>query len=110
MIEVCDEHHTRSEAIYPRRGGFLTWQFHRHIVGQSQPCEWRAAVALRSGSWPWRNLSLSEKGAIEAGVYDVEIVDINEGSLLELVSLGISETHGVRFKINIDLQSKTEER
>jgi len=48
---------------------------------------------------------VERKEAIAAGAYDVEIVDIGEGSLLELVSFGISATQGVRFKLNIDLQA-----
>jgi hypothetical protein len=48
---------------------------------------------------------LERKEAILAGAYDVEIVNIEEGSLLELASFGISAKHGVRFKINVDLQS-----
>ena len=50
---------------------------------------------------------LERKEAIEAGAYDVEIVDVTEGSLLELVSFGISAKQNVRFKINIDLRSIT---
>ncbi len=53
---------------------------------------------------------IERKEAIQAGAYDIEIVDLNEGSLLELVSFGASAKQGVRFKINIDLQGVSEVR
>jgi hypothetical protein len=40
---------------------------------------------------------------IEAGVYHIEICNVEEGNTLELVSFGISVTGEGRFKINIDL-------
>jgi hypothetical protein len=43
------------------------------------------------------------KEAILAGVYEIEIADIDEGSLMKLVSFGVSIRQGVRFKLNIDL-------
>jgi hypothetical protein len=46
---------------------------------------------------------LDRKEAIVQGAYEVEIADIDEGSLLKLVSFGISVRQGVRFKLNIDL-------
>jgi hypothetical protein len=46
---------------------------------------------------------LDRKEGILAGAYDIEIADLDEGSLMELVSFGISVKQGVRFKFNIDL-------
>jgi hypothetical protein len=46
---------------------------------------------------------LDRKEAILAGAYEVEIADLDEGSLMELASFGISVKQGVRFKFNIDL-------
>jgi hypothetical protein len=48
---------------------------------------------------------MERKEAILAGAYDIEIADIGEGSLLDLVSFGISARQGVRFKLNIDFQA-----
>ena len=47
---------------------------------------------------------IERKDAILAGAYDIEIVNLGEGSLLELATFGVSTKQGVRFKINIDLQ------
>ena len=47
---------------------------------------------------------VERKDAILAGTYDIEIVNLGEGSLLELATFGVSAKQGVRFKINIDLQ------
>ena len=47
---------------------------------------------------------IERKDAILAGAYDIEIVNLGEGSLLELATFGVSAKQGVRFKINIDLQ------
>jgi hypothetical protein len=46
------------------------------------------------------------KEGIEAGVYQIEISNLDEGNTLELVSYGISISGGGRFKINIDLAGK----
>jgi hypothetical protein len=46
------------------------------------------------------------KEGIEAGVYQIEISNLDEGNTLELVSYGISISVGGRFKINIDLAGK----
>lgn len=46
---------------------------------------------------------IERKDALLAGAYDVEIADIDEGSLLKLESFGVSARFGVRLKINIDL-------
>ena len=47
---------------------------------------------------------IERKDAILSGAYDIEIVNLGEGSLLELATFGVSAKQGVRFKINIDLQ------
>jgi hypothetical protein len=46
------------------------------------------------------------KDGIEAGVYQIEISNVEEGNLLELVSFGISVSGAGRFKINIDVAGK----
>ena len=46
------------------------------------------------------------KEGIEAGVYHIEISNVEEGNLLELVSFGISVSGEGRFKINIDVAGK----
>jgi hypothetical protein len=51
---------------------------------------------------------IERKDAILAGAYDIEIVNLGEGSLLELATFGVSAKQGVRFKINIDLQDISE--
>lgn len=51
---------------------------------------------------------LDRKDAILAGAYEVEIANIDDGSLMEMASFGTSVRQGVRFKFNIDLCIKTE--
>jgi len=51
---------------------------------------------------------LDRKDAILAGAYEIEIANIDDGTLMEMVSYGTSVRQGVRFKFNIDLCSKTE--
>jgi len=46
------------------------------------------------------------RDAILAGAYEVEIANLDEGSLMEIVSFGISVKQGVRFKFNIDVRDK----
>ena len=46
---------------------------------------------------------MDRKKAILEGAYEIEIADIDEGTLMKLVSFGISIRQGVRFKLNIDL-------
>jgi hypothetical protein len=46
---------------------------------------------------------MDRKEAILAGAYEIEIADIDEGTLLQLASFGISVRQGIRFKFNIDL-------
>jgi len=46
---------------------------------------------------------IDRKEAILAGAYEVEIADIDEGTLLTLASFGVSIRQGIRFKLNIDL-------
>jgi len=47
------------------------------------------------------------KEGIKAGVYSIEIANVEDGVILDLDSFGISVSGGGEFKINIDLVPKS---
>ena len=46
---------------------------------------------------------LERRDGLLAGAYDVEIADLDEGTLMRLVSFGVSVRQGERFKLNLDM-------